>query len=176
MENESVTIQAYHDAIKSTIEEAFSDKLKEVTYYTIKHGKIHTPSVSIELRDWQPSEDDDGTGMQSWDFSWSAYIFAKSTEKTAKIELRILSMELCQVINDNNFGLYASDAKISTCERDDFSPEWDAYEVFRIDWTQTAKTGVNIWDNKNKIAPEHVLTSISPETGNPYEKHYQEIE
>jgi hypothetical protein len=174
MENKPIELREYHDAITAAIKDAVPE-LDEITYYAIKRDRIRTPSVIIELKEWTPADKDDGTGMHSWDFSWSAYVFVKFCREIAKLELRELAMKVCMAVEENRFGIQASPANVTLCEQDDFDPEWDAYEVFRIDWTQTARVGVNVWKADNETHPEHLMVSESPDIGIPHEDDYLEV-
>lgn len=174
-----IQLEVYHAAIEASLKEAVPE-LKRVEYYTRPEKSIATPALALELVEWRPPPNgQDSTGMYSWEFEWGVYVmldFRGSTERP-KLELRLLAMRLCEAIEQNRWGLPLSPAHVSVAEKDEFDPDWDSYEVFKISFVQLGRVGVDAHAlDVDATPPVEVLGSRAPDIGLPNEEKYKPIE
>lgn len=57
---------------------------------------------------------------------------------------------------------------------DDFTPELDKFEVWRVEWQQVIHLGESVW-NDDGITPSEVYFSWSPEIGTGNEQDYEQV-
>ncbi|MNT22077.1 hypothetical protein D3C72_1574490 [compost metagenome] len=62
------------------------------------------------------------------------------------------------------------------CYKDDFEPELDQYEVWRIEWHQVMHLGVSVFAGETDgVTPGKPLYSWAPQIGNGHADDYTEV-
>lgn len=136
---------------------------------------LPVPCCLIELVDLEPSpEDDPGTEQLAVISRWEAYVIMGFREAGVKKAVPKLAAAVALLIRGNRWGLKVGPAVPTAIEPDDFTPELDQYEVWRVDWQQIIHIGKSVWTD-GETPPSTVLVSFTPEVGPQNEGKYAVI-
>ncbi len=72
-------------------------------------------------------------------------------------------------------GVSTDAAQVIGCYPDEFDPDLDQYEVWRVEWSQVLYLGTNVWTNEGKI-PTQVFVGNNPKIGTGHEADYAKLE
>ncbi len=172
----NVTLDDLHTAIETQIGAQFPD-LKTVEFYRDDRRQPTVPACLLELVDFEPDEGGETfTEQLALVATFDARIVMGFRTPDAHREVRRASAALAGFINQQRWGQGGGvgPAEIMTVAPDEFSPELDRYEVWRVTWRQTVHIGDTVWTNDGTI-PETVLVSWSPEIGPDNEEDYTEV-
>lgn len=166
-----IDLDELHQAIVDRIAEKFDGIFLTVRDHEELRDKVATPACMIELSELDPY-DDPGTEQIAFTAKYEARIIVKFKEVRAKRMVRKLAADLALFIKlrrwtrQDNTTIPTSPAEIVGCFPDDFSPELDEYEVWRVEWTHVVHIGPTVWAPGDP-APDEVFTSMN---GDPYEE------
>lgn len=170
----AIDLDALHDAIIASIAAAFPS-LATVDAYSEDRKQLTLPAVLINLTDLEPEPDEDpGTEQLAAMARFDAQVVIGFRTANAKREVRKLAAALAHHIYGNRWGQPVEAARVTAIVQDDFSPELDRFEVWRIEWQQIIHIGTSIWDNDGVI-PTQVLVSFAPDIGPDNEPAYTDI-
>ena len=86
----------------------------------------------------------------------------------AKREVRKLAMAFAAWLYLRRWtGIVTDSAHVKGCYRDDFNPDLDQYEVWRVEWTQVMYAGANAWADTSAplAAGDQVMAGYAPNIG-----------
>lgn len=170
----AIDLDALHDAICASIKAAFPS-LATVEDYREDRKHLTLPAVLINLTDLEPEPDEDpGTEQLAAMARFDAQIVIGFRTANAKREVRKLAAALAHHIYGNRWGQPVEAARVTAIVQDDFSPELDRFEVWRVEWQQIIHIGTSVWNNDGVI-PTEVLASFEPDTGPDNEAKYIDI-
>ncbi len=170
----ALDLDALHDGIRGSIAAAFPD-LATVEDYREDRRSLPLPAVLIELVDMEPDPDlDAGTEQLGVVLRFELQIVIGFRAPNAKREIRKLAAALAQHVNGQRWGQRVGPARVTDITREDFAPELDKYEVWRIEFEQTGAIGNSVWTNDG-TTPREVLTSWSPEVGPAHVAAYRAV-
>jgi hypothetical protein len=173
--NTEIDLNQLHQSIIDAIAAQFPD-LVTVDDYHEERNRLAIPACLIELADMEGSPDDDpGTEQLAMVARFEARIIIGFRTPHAKREIRKLAAAIGAFIQANRFGQPISPAEVTAITPDDFSPELDQYEVWRIEWQHIVHLGATVWTNDGTI-PTQVLASWEPEIGPEHEQAYQPLQ
>lgn len=137
----------------------------------------------LELSEFEPGDTiDPGTEQQAMMAKFEAEFVMKSLPVDARLSARVLAASFAAFLRKQlRFRpdqVFQGQARVVGCYKDDFSPELDQYEVWRVEWMQEVWLGQGtIWmpDPSIPNPPGQVLFSFVPVVGTPYEPDYQDI-
>lgn len=171
----AIDLDAMHDAIIASIQAAFP-LLSTVDAYRDDRKNLALPAVLISLTDLEPDPGEDpGTEQLAAIARFDAQIVIGFRTANAKREIRNLAAALAHHIYGNRWGQPVEAARVTAIVPDDFSPELDRFEVWRIEWQQIVHIGTSIWNNDGEI-PTQVLIGFAPDIGPGNEDKYVPIE
>jgi hypothetical protein len=138
--------------------------------------------VLMELAELDASDFDPGTEQQQLTARFEANVVVKSLQPNAKVLVRALAASFAAFIRKqsrfNPAAVFQGAARVIGVYKDDFAPELDQYEVWRVEWAQEVAMGDGeIWKPDPNINPAElqVLYSYEPIIGTAYEPDYQDI-
>jgi hypothetical protein len=128
----------------------------------------------FDLTEMEPADMDPATEQMAVMAKFTAAIIIKSLQPDACLLVRVLAGQYAAFLRKQlrwpsvlNGGIL-----LSGCYKDDFSPELDQFEVWRIDWSQEIWLG-NVYEAPPPM-PTTPLFSYVPIVGVPYKSEYQE--
>ncbi len=163
------------DSIHQSIIDAITDKfptLQTVTDYHDSRQPLTVPACLIELTELTAEDDDPGTEQLALLARFEARIIIGFRTPSAKREIRKLATSLATFIQNHRWGQPIGSATVLGCYPDEFSPELDQYEIWRVEWSQEIHFGSSVWTNEG-IIPTTVMLSYPPHNGN--ENDYEEV-
>lgn len=170
----AIDLDALNDAIIASIRSQFP-ALATVADYRDDRKQLPLPAVLISLTDLEPDPDEDpGTEQLAAIARFEAQIVIGFRTANAKREIRKLAAALAHHIYGSRWGQPVEAARVTAIVPDDFSPELDRFEVWRVEWQQIVHIGTSIWTNDGEI-PTRVLASFAPEIGPENEAEYSDV-
>ena len=136
----------------------------------------------MELEDFEAGDSvDPGTEQLAMRAKFSCEFVVKSLPLDARLSVRVLAASfaafLRKQVRFRPEQILQGQAMVMGVYKDDFSPELDQFEVWRVDWAQEIWLGTgDIWKPlPGATTPSQVLFSYEPATGIPNEPQYQDI-
>jgi hypothetical protein len=184
-----INITALHDAIQTYLRAAFPSTgigaVPTIEHYTRPAKTFATPAIFFELTGIDPQSDGDDSGSEQFNasLSFSTYVCCSYRAESAKLVVRELVAKLIEEIWDNSWSLPVSGAEIITAQPDQFSVEpggtgigtSQAFEVWRIDWTQDVKLGASVWATDPETIPTNVFCGWDPKIGIDHVADYDQV-
>lgn len=171
--NTEIDLDELHDAIVAAIAAAFP-QFQTVEAYREETDRqtLPAPACLIELTELEAApEVDPGTGQLAMLARFEARVVIGFRTLAAKRAIRKLAGALAAFIRLQRWGLPVAPAEVTGAYVDNFSPELDQYEVWRVEWEQVIHFGTAVkWDEG--LTPTQVLVSWVPRVGIPYEGDY----
>lgn len=164
-------IEDLHNAILAEITSNISGIQTSGAYPKLQ-TTISVPALFVDLVSLEPGTDP-GTDQLALIARFEARAIVNSADN-GPMKVRELAVEVARIINQKQFGMKVSCAKIVGIGPDSFSPELDAYDVWLVEWEHEFHVGDSIWDG-SAIIPTEILLGYSPEIGVPHEEDYFEI-
>jgi hypothetical protein len=159
------TLEQVHQVITDAIKAQFPG-LTTVEFYREERAGVTTPACLLDLTEMDNvAEDDPGTGQLALDCRFEAEIILGFRTPNVKMEARRLAAAMAVWLRWRRWpGVDGGPVEVIGCYPDNFKPELDQYEVWRVEWHQVIFLGVNEWDGAG-IAPTTVLGSWQPAIG-----------
>lgn len=181
-----INLEVLHDAIVSDIKAAFP-QLSTVQFYQDDPEERKTlpiPACLLTMDELDVDMDiDPGTEQLAVRAHFEAHFIVSSIRNPrAKLAVRTLAaafmawMRLRKWTNPENpeKKLPTRAARVIGGYPDDFHPEMDKYEVWRVEWEQVIHLGESVWNDEG-ITPSQVFFNWSPEIGDGNEEKYSEL-
>lgn len=164
-----VTLEQLHDAIVDAIKLQFPD-LQTVEFYSDQRtDAIPKPACLLELSEMDAAPDlDPGTEQIALDCRFEARFVIGFRTVKAKLEVRKLAGAFAAWLRKENhrWGLPVAPAQVIGCYQDDFSPDLDQYECWRVEWRQVIHLGESVWnDEPGAEVPTTVYVGFEPDVG-----------
>lgn len=175
--NEFLDLDALHDAIEAAIRTQFPDLQTVEFYRTDERKDLTLPAVLLDLCEFEGEPDmDPGTEQLAVSARFEAEIIFGYRTPNVKREIRKFSAAFAAWLRLRRWpGISTDAAQVVGCYPDNFDPELDNYEVWRVEWSQVLYLGNNTWTNDGTI-PTQVLVGYSPKIGAGNETEYTQIE
>lgn len=143
-----------------------------VDFYGRPGERIETPAIYFELDGFERLTDI-GTDQLEVQLQFSATVI-ESYKRRGLLDVRILALAVAQFVHGNRWGHPVSPGHVTSAAPTEFSGPMDAYESWRIEWTQSALLGENIWEESGgrDIQP---FVSWAPRIGVPHKADYVPI-
>lgn len=134
---------------------------------------VPAPAILVEMNEMQGAPDHDpGTGQLAVTASFSAQVILNMS-RTAKMEVRTLAAALAAFARLNRWGRKIGPAEVLGAFPDDFDPELDRFEIWRVDWQQVIHLGKTVWTEGER--PTTVMMGQVPMIGDPFESDYEQV-
>lgn len=157
-----VDLNALHQAVLDGIATRFPD-LVTVDDYRDDRQSLPLPACLVELVDLEPdAELDPGTEQLAVLARFEARLVLGFRTTSAQREIRKLAAAVGAHVHRNRWGLPIGPAEVTAIGPDDFSPELDQHQVWRVEWQQLVHLGQSVWDGSNMPARMVVQLGNSP--------------
>lgn len=184
--NTEITLDELHQAIEQEIRAQFPD-LKLVEFYREEEERKpptpeQLPACLLEMSEMEPTPDvDPGTEQLAVNARFEARLVLGFRTPKAKLEIRKLAAAFAVFLRLKRWPTLANPAvtlgtgpaEVTTIMADDFNPELDRYEVWRVEWLQELHLGTSIWKDEG-VTPGAPLYSWRPDIGNGNADKYQD--
>lgn len=171
----NLDLEDLHEKIKLALATKFPE-FATVASYPRERKELELPALLVELEDMEVDpEHDAGTEQLPVVSKWAARVVLSKREAGLKLKIRKLAGALGVFIHRNRFGATVSPAKVTVIGPDAFDPDFDAQEVWTVEWDQNLDLGSNIWDGEG-LTPDKVMIGWDPQTGPGNETAYSQLE
>lgn len=173
--NTEVTLDRVHDGIVSTIRAKFPDW--HVEAYRLDRKGLPLPACLVELTELEVVPDDDpGTGQLAAMATFEAQLVIGFRQGAAnpKRVIRNHAAALAAFARLQRWGCPIGPALVVGAYMDDFEPELDQYEVWRVEWRQIIHLGETVWKGGNP-PPFKGHASFAPLVGDKYQDEYTQV-
>lgn len=169
------------EAIEIKLSEAFPD-FKIVEFYREEEEReppkeSELPALLLENPELEPNSDEDpGTEQLSVLARFEARVVVNFREDKAKILVaKIAGMVAAFMHKNRHFHrVKGCPVTVDSIMRDNFYPELDRFEVWRIDFHCIAWLGESVWTNDGTTPGEPVYSWV-PEIGTGHENDYEGV-
>lgn len=170
------TLDAVHDGIVAAIKAQFPD-LKTVEAYRLERRNLPTPACLIELTEMDASDMDPGTEQMAVDARFEAKLVIGFRQgcKNPKLEIRKLAAAVTAFVRLQRWGCPIGPAEVIGAYPDDFDPELDQFECWRVEWRQVIHLGESVWKDWNEGEVPTPAYSWAPDIGVGNEDKYTEL-
>lgn len=175
--NTVTTLDAVHAGIVSAIQSRFP-ALQTVEAYRLDRKALPTPACLIELTEMDADDLDPGTEQQAVmaRFEAKLVIGFRQGANNPKLEIRKLAAAMAAFVRLQRWGCPIGPAELIGAYQDDFDPELDQFECWRVEWRQIIHLGESVWADWNDGSPpSQVLVGFAPEIGAAHEGDYTEL-
>jgi len=174
--NTVTTLEAVHEGIVAAIKAQFST-LKTVEAYRLDRKNLPVPACLVELTELDGAmEIDPGTEQLAVNARFEArfVIGFRQGANNPKLEVRKLAAAFAAFARLNRWGCPIGPADVIGCYQDDFDPELDQFECWRVEWQQVIHLGDTIWKDDGEVPTP--FFSWSPEIGAGHANDYTDPE
>ena len=186
MANTEIDLEVLHAGIEKAIRDQFPS-LKIVEFYREEDERTppkpnELPACLLEMSEMDPAPDiDPGTEQLAVNARFEARVMLGFRTPKAKLEIRKLAAALAVFVRmkrwphptETGKTLPTGPAEVLAIMRDDFNPDLDRYEIWRVEWQQTIHLGTSVW-NDDGVTPGAPLYSWVPEIGFGNEDKYRD--
>ena len=170
--NTVTTLDAVHVGIVNAIKAQFPT-LQTVEAYRLDRKSMPTPACLIEMTEMDTApEFDPGTEQLPVNARFEARfaISFRQGSNNPKLEVRKLAAAFAAFARLKRWGCPIGPAEVIGCYQDDFDPELDQFECWRVEWQQLILLGDTVWTDGGTV-PVPVF-SWAPEIGAAHEPEY----
>ncbi|CAG2144427.1 hypothetical protein LMG31506_03003 [Cupriavidus yeoncheonensis] len=162
-------------AIITDVQAAFPD-LQTVEFHRIERKGLATPALLLELTELEAQPDaDPGTEQLAVTARFEAHVVMGFRTPDVRTEVRRFAAAFAAWLRLRRWpGIRTDAAQVIGCYPDDFDPELDQFETWRIEWAQVLHLGTSVWTNDGTV-PTTVLSSWSPAIGPGNEDQYTPV-
>ena len=175
--NTVTTLDAVHAGIVAAIKAQFPS-LQTVEAYRLDRKTLPAPACLIELTEMDAADLDPGTEQQAVmaRFEAKLVIGFRQGMKNPKLEIRKLAAAFAAFVRLQRWGCPVGPAELIGAYPDDFDPELDQFECWRVEWRQIIHLGESVWADWNDgTPPGQVLVGYAPAIGAGNEGEYTEL-
>jgi hypothetical protein len=177
MANTVTTLDAVHAGIVSTLQAQFP--ALHVEAYRLDRKVLTVPACLIELSEMDAAPDvDPGTEQLAvmTRFEAKLVIGFRQGTNNPKLEIRKLAAAVAAFVRLQRWGCPIGPAEVIGAYPDDFDPELDQFECWRVEWRQIIHLGESVWADWNAgDPPGQVLVGYAPAIGADHEGDYTEL-
>lgn len=171
--NTVTTLDAVHAGIVSALQAQFP--ALHVEAYRLDRKTLPVPACLIELTELEAGDMDPGTEQQavSARFEAKLVIGFRQGLNNPKLEIRKLAAAVTAFVRLQRWGCPIGPAEVIGAYPDDFDPELDQFECWRVEWQQVIHLGETVWTDGT--APDRVFVGFTPNTGPENQGDYVEL-
>jgi hypothetical protein len=175
--NTEVTLDQLYSGIVASIAAKFPDLHVEAEREDRDMKRLPVPCCLVDLTEMSEANDHDpGTGQQAVNATFTGQLimgFRQDTGKNARKEVRKLAAALAAHVRLQRWGCPVGPAYVVGAFPDDFDPDLDQFECWRVEWEQVVHLGETVWTNDG-VQPTVVMLGQVPLVGTGHEADYVE--
>lgn len=172
--NTNISLDVLHDAIVADIKAQFPG-LATVEFYREDRKNLPKPACLLSLTEFEASPDDDpGTEQLAVMANFELELVIGFNNLKAKQSIRKLAASVSAWLHNRRWNmpgyvgpeggpgskLPTGPCMVGGAYPDDFQPELDQFEVWRVEWQQIVHLGDTVWTNEGET-PTTVLSGAS---------------
>lgn len=166
--NTNITLDLLNQAIVADIQAQFP-QLKTVEFYREDRKTLPKPACLLSMTEFEGSpEDDPGTEQLAVLMKFEAELVIGFNEPDAKQQIRKLAASFSAWLNKRRWNnptgatpkLPTGPCMVAGAYPDEFQPELDQFEIWRIDWMQIVHLGDTVWTGGG-VVPASVFVQES---------------
>lgn len=186
--NTTIDLAVLHQVISATLAAQFP-ALETVEFYREESERepltdAQLPACLLEMEELEPADpaDDPMTEQLPVYARFAARLIIGFRTQNAKLEIRKLAASVATYLRKHprwphptlaGKTLPTGPAEVLAIMPDDFAPELDRYEVWRVEWRHLIHLGATVWTSEG-VTPGTPLYGWSPEIGTPHDDDYSE--
>lgn len=165
-----------HAAIVARIAAEFP-AWQTVEAYRQDRKSLPVPACTIELAEMEAADDlDPMTGQLAMLTRWEARIVIGFRQAgNPALEIRKMAAALAAYVHGQRWGLPVGAANVQGAWPDDYAPELEQYECWRVEWTQVVHLGKSAFADDG-VVPSVLHYSWAPDIGAAHEQDYERLE
>jgi hypothetical protein len=137
-------------------------------------SELRVPAVIVDFTEIEPDPDrEPHTGQFPCMIRVEARIVLGHRTPKVRREVIKAAGALAAFVHNNRFGIKWGAATVIAVEPDEFAPQIDTFDIWRVEWTHSCDLGQSYFVDSG-ITPSIVLTSWVPDIGLPNEALYVE--
>lgn len=162
--------------IAAEIQAAFP-ALQTVEFHRVERKGLVTPALLLEMAELEAEPNQDpGTEQLAVAARFEAYVVMGFRTPDVRTEVRRFAAAFAAWLRLRRWpGIPTDAAQVIGCYPDNFDPELDQFETWRIEWSQVLHLGASVWDNDGTV-PTTILTAWSPDIGAGNEDKYTSLD
>lgn len=134
--------------------------------------ELRVPAIIVDFTEIEPDPDrEPHTGQFPCLIRVEARIVLGHRTPQVRREVIKAAAALAAFVHNNRFGVKWGAATVIAVEPDEFAPQIDTFDIWRVEWTHSCDLGQTYFVDDG-VTPSIVLTSWSPLIGPPNEGHY----
>jgi hypothetical protein len=179
-----VTLDSYYAGVTAAIKAAFP-QFRTVEFDREDREALPLPACLLSISEFEDAaEADAGTGQWSTLAHVQAHVILGFRETRVHLAVRKAATSLAVWLRLKRFPdldkpgktLPTGPALVTGCYEDDFHPELDKYEVWRVEFLQALDLGLDVWAADNEgVTPVPVFGHV-PDVGVGAEECYRDLE
>ena len=134
--------------------------------------KLEVPAIIVQLSELEPDPDGDPLTGQ---FPCLVHVEARIIlgYRTPKVRREVIKAAgaLATFVHNNRLGIGWGAATVLAVEPDEFAPQADQFDIWRVEWVHRADIGESYFVDTG-VTPTQILTSWSPDIGIGHEADY----
>ncbi len=171
----NVTLDALHAAIEADLASRFP-AFKTVGFYRDDESGIHSDARACAGNDRRRTRAGTGCGDRAMARAPAlrGRVILSKHAPAAKLETRKAATALATYVYLKRWpGCATDEAQVIACEPDEFAPNVERFEVWRVEWVHLAFLGESVWTNEGNI-PE-AFYSFAPDIGLAHKDDYRPL-
>jgi len=168
---DQIDLGAALDMIVQRIGDEFAT-FKTVVAEDESRTKLEVPAIVVQLSEIEPDPEGDAhTGQLPCLVRFEARVIMGHRTPQVRREVVKAAGSIAAYIHNDRMGSKWGGATIIAVEPDEFAPQADKFDIWRIEWVHRADIGPSYFVDDG-ATPTIILSSWEPETGLPYEGSY----
>ncbi len=169
--SDPIDLGAALDKIVETLGAEFNT-FKTVAAEDENRKKLEVPAIIVQLSELEPDPDQDAHTGQ---FPCMVRVEARIVmgHRTPKVRREVIKAAgaIAAFVHNSRLGVAWGAAKVLAVEPDEFAPQADKFDIWRIEWAHSADIGASYFVDDG-ATPTEILTSWSPDIGPAHEGDY----
>ena len=159
-----IDLGAALDIVIATLAAEF-DTFKTVAAEDEDRKKLAVPAIIVQMSELEPDPDKDPhTGQFPCLVRLEARIVLGHRTPEVRREVVKAAGAVAAFVHSNRLGVAWGAAKVIAVDPDEFAPQADSFDIWRVEWVHAADIGNNYFVDEG-VTPTEILTSWAPETG-----------
>jgi len=168
---EALDLGAALDTVVATLAAAFPT-FKTVAAEDESRKTLEVPAIVVQMSELEPDPDKDShTGQFPCLVRIEARIILGYRTPNVRREVIKAAGALAAAVHNERLGVAWGAAVVLAVEPDDFAPQADQFDIWRVEWAHAADIGPSFFIDDG-LTPTQLLTSWSPDIGPAHEDDY----
>ncbi len=148
------------------------DTFKTVAAEDEDRKKLAVPAIIVQMSELEPDPDKDPhTGQFPCLVRLEARIVMGHRTPKVRREVIKAAGAVAAFVHSNRLGVAWGAATVIAVDPDDFAPQADSFDIWRVEWVHAADIGASYFVDEG-VTPSQILTSWSPDIGTAHEGDY----